>query len=312
MQWNRDLPVLLVAYKRPELARQAIQAIRRVRPSRLYFAVDGPRPDDREEARVVNRVRALATEIIDWDCEVRTLFRDENRGCALGVSEAISWFFDQERTGVILEEDCIPDPAFFNYARELLERYADDPRIMHISGNTRVRIEESATSYFFSGYPQVWGWATWRDAWRKFQMQHDDFESKLTRVLNRFDTDQERAYWEPVLRDTFSGKRDSWAYRWAFTQWLEDGLSTYPTSNMVENIGFGSDATHTGLFSETRWLQPAATDPGDLRHPESVTRRADLDQEVFDRAYSKHPLPTRLFRIARSATLSRFGHSQTG
>lgn len=293
------------------MTRLALEAVRRARPPRLYFAVDGARPEDEEEARLVGQVRELTDDLIDWDCELRTLFRDENRGCAQGVSEAISWFFDQEEAGIIVEDDCVPDPAFFRYCETLLELYRDDPQVMHISGNTRVKVEDPGTSYFFSRYPQVWGWATWRSSWQKFRMEYEDFDSVLSQVLGEFTTDEERKYWEPVLRDTFAGRRDSWAYRWAFTQWLEGGLSTYPTTNMVDNIGFGSESTHTGLLSETRWLQPPASDPGELRHPASVVLRSDLDLKVFDLAYAKQTFPTRLFRIARSITHRRFRPAKT-
>lgn len=293
------------------MTRSALKAIREVRPARLYFAVDGARSGEEEEARLVEEVRALAEELVDWDCDLKTFFREENQGCARGVSEAISWFFEQEEAGIIVEDDCVPDPAFFGYCDTLLDLYRDDQRIMHISGNTRVPIEDPGTSYFFSRYPQVWGWATWRDAWQKFRMEYDDFESVLGQVLAAFSTDAERVYWEPVLKDTFEGRRDSWAYRWAFAQWLEGGLSTYPTTNMVDNIGFGSESTHTGLFSETRWLQPPARNPGELRHPTDMTPREDLDLKIFDRAYAKQNLPTRLYRIARSITHNGFRRAKT-
>lgn len=294
------------------MTRQALEAICRARPPRLYFAVDGARAGNDEEARLVGQVRELTDGLIDWECELRTLFREENRGCARGVSEAITWFFEQEEAGIIVEDDCVPEPAFFDYCEDLLERFEDDPRVMHISGNTRVLIEDPGTSYFFSRYPQVWGWATWKSSWQKFRMQYEDFEAVLDQVLDGFSTDAERAYWDPVLRDTFAGRRDSWAYRWAFAQWLEGGLSAYPTTNMVDNIGFGTESTHTGLLSETRWLQPPASNPGDLRHPEVIEPLEDLDLKVFDLAYAKRGLPTRLYRIARSITLNRFGQAKTG
>lgn len=290
------LPVLLVAFKRPETTRRVIEAIRRVRPPRVYFAVDGPRPGSPREAELVAEVRALVDSCFDWDCQVETFFREENRGCALGVSEAISFFFRHEEAGVILEDDCVPEPDFFRYCEVLLDRYRDDPRMMHISGNSRVRIEDPGSSYFLSRYPQVWGWASWRDAWNHFEFAPAEPDRELEVVLNRFADERERKYWEKILRRTFEGKIDSWAYRWAFAIWLADGVSAYPVQNLVRNVGFGSDSTHTGPLSASRWSMPEASPLNELRHPDPPTLRKDLDLMVFERAYAKAPLPIRAGR----------------
>lgn len=299
------LPVLLVAFKRPETTRRVLESIGRVKPPRLYFAVDGARPGNPKEAERVREVQALAESCVDWDCEVKTFFREENRGCARGVSEAISFFFENEEAGVILEDDCVAEPDFFRYCEELLDRYRDDPRMMHISGSSRVEIEDPGSSYFLSRYAQVWGWATWRDAWSNFTLERD-LSQELDEVLGRFPTERERRYWEPILRRTFAGGIDSWAYRWSYAIWQADGISAYPTSNMVQNIGFGSDSTHTRAWSTSRWSMPEPVPLGEIRHPSPAVLREDLDTLVYDRAYAKSPLPIRAMRAAANLVRNRF------
>ncbi|MEO8165112.1 MAG: glycosyltransferase family 2 protein, partial [Betaproteobacteria bacterium] len=164
-------PVLIVGFNRPHTTTRVLESLRAAKPARVFFAVDGPRPDAVEDASRVDKVQSLVS-LIDWDCEVQTLFRSNNLGCKLGVSSAISWFFQQVDAGIILEDDCIAHPSFFPYVRELLGRYAVDERLLMISGNNfQADRRKPADSYYFSRYAHIWGWATWRRAW-----QHYDHE----------------------------------------------------------------------------------------------------------------------------------------
>lgn len=159
-------PVLFLVYKRPDTTRQVFEAIRQAKPPRLYIAADGPKKDLPEEAEKVKQVRDIVLSGVDWDCEVETLFRDENLGCKYGVSGGIDWFFENEEEGIILEDDTLPSQSFFWFCQELLERYKDDKRIMAISGdNFQNGIKRGACSYYFSRYNHIWGWASWRRAW---------------------------------------------------------------------------------------------------------------------------------------------------
>ena len=156
-----DIPVLLLTWRRPETTRQVIEAIRPVAPSRLYVASDGPR--NAVEARAVDATRALMTQLVDWPCQIKTRYSETNQGCQLGVSAAITWFFEHEQAGIVLEDDCVPHPDFFPYCRELLMRYWDDSRVWCISGdNFQAGVWRGEGSYYFSRYNHCWGWATWR------------------------------------------------------------------------------------------------------------------------------------------------------
>lgn len=170
-------PILFIGFNRPETSRQVFAAIRSAEPTDLYVAIDGPRVGHSDEAARVAEVRAIFDDV-DWDCEVHTLFREDNVGCRLGVSGAINWFFENVEAGIILEDDCVPSSSFFGYCEELLDRFADDTRIMHIAGyNHRPDfVWDPDYSYFFSHYGYMWGWATWRRAWAFYDVELPHFD----------------------------------------------------------------------------------------------------------------------------------------
>jgi len=164
-------PVLFLVYKRPDTTRQVFEAIRQAKPPRLYVAADGPKKNVPGEAEKVKQVREIISNGVDWDCEVKTLFRDENLGCKYGPVEGINWFFKNEEEGIILEDDTLPSQSFFWFCQELLERYKDDTRIMVISGdNFQNGITRGTCSYYFSRYNHIWGWASWRRAWKYYSV----------------------------------------------------------------------------------------------------------------------------------------------
>ena len=155
-------PVLFLIFNRPDTTKQVFSAIQKARPPRLYVAGDGPRPEQSNEAEICEIVRSIATNV-DWDCEVKTLFRDHNFGCRLAVSQAISWFFENEPEGIILEDDCLPSQSFFWFCQELLEDFRNDKQVGAICGFYSNELDyKPSASYFFSRYMRVWGWAGWR------------------------------------------------------------------------------------------------------------------------------------------------------
>ena len=241
-------PVLLVVFNRPETTRTAFAAIRAARPERLYVAADGPRPDRAGEAERCAEVRRIAT-VVDWECEVHTLFRDHNLGCKIGVSSGIDWFFANEEAGIILEDDIVPHASFFPYCEELLERYRDDTSVSMISGCSLIGDRHgSDASYVFSRYMHVWGWASWRRAWAHYDVSMKAWPSAQARQRLAQVLDGRRgaiAYWSGVFDRMARGEIDTWDYQWVFSSWIQDMVAIFPAETIVENIGFGADATHT-------------------------------------------------------------------
>lgn len=246
------IPILLIVFNRPETTRMVFDKIRQIKPAKLFIAADGPRKNRPEDIENCKKVREIIKKI-DWTCQIKTLFRDENLGCNIGVSSAISWLFQHEDEGIILEDDCVPDISFFEYCRQLLEFYKNDTRIMHISGNNFLKKPWlDKDSYYFSHYPHSWGWATWKRAWKfydeKLQCWPEVKEKKI--LKNIFNDGNAEFYWRMIIQKVYTNKIIAWDYRWTLSCWLQNGLSVIPHNNLVKNIGFGDDATNTkGLSS---------------------------------------------------------------
>ena len=237
--------VLFLVFNRLDTTKQVFEAIREAKPPRLYIAADGARVDKDGENKKVEAVREYILSNIDWDCEVKTLFRENNLGCKMAVSSAIDWFFDNEEMGIILEDDCLPSQSFFWFCEELLERYKDDMRVGQISGdNFQKGIKRGDADYYFSIYNHIWGWASWANRWEKYDVELDTItDTKF--IKNLFQNNNTKSYWLQVYENMKMKKIDTWDYQWTFTLWNNNQLTVLPNINLIENIGFGEDATHT-------------------------------------------------------------------
>jgi hypothetical protein len=241
-----DTPVLFLIFNRPESTAIVFEKIRQQKPSKLYIAADGPRKNKGGENEICDLTRRSVIEKIDWECQVKTLLRDENLGCGRAPSEAISWFFDQEDEGIILEDDCVPNESFFFFCAELLEYYRNNPKIMHISGVAlNDETKPAKTTYHFSKYAASWGWATWKRAWKQYNYQLEDAKFYSRYITSAFRDPFERMFWKTVLRSVSGHNVDVWDYQWMFAIWKADGLCVNTNYNFIVNIGFNELATHT-------------------------------------------------------------------
>ena len=242
------MAVLFLVFNRPETTSKVFRAIQDARPSRLYIASDGPRPDKIGETEIVYSVRDDLLKAIDWDCEVATLFRDGNLGCKNAVNGAIDWFFEHEEEGIILEDDCLPSPDFFHYCKVLLDRYRFDSRVAQICGcNMALVSDDFEYPYFFSKHGFIWGWATWRRAWIKndFTMEnYQQFKSSdvLSDIISRVPERRARYREFDAVKNN---EINTWDYQWSYSRYLESMYSIVPKYNLIRNIGFGESATHT-------------------------------------------------------------------
>jgi hypothetical protein len=275
-------PVLFLVFNRPEQTARVFEAIRAARPPRLYVAADGPRPDREGEAALCEEVRHIATQLA-WPGEVKTLFREKNLGCKHAVSSAITWFFEHEEQGVILEDDCLPHPDFFLFCDDLLERYANDERVAVVTGdNFQRRRHHGDAAYYFSRYNHCWGWASWRRAWNYYQGDLPFWKgwNGSPEWLKMLPDPVERRYWARIFDRVSRGEIDSWAYPWTACVWYHGGLTATPNVNLVTNIGFGPDATHT---KSTKNPYGTAVAPlGSLTYSAEVARDVAADQFTFD------------------------------
>jgi len=247
-----ETAILFLVFNRLDTTKQVFNAIKEAKPPRLYIAVDGARKNKKGEDKKVQTVKDFIISNIDWECEVKTLFRDENFGCKIAVSSAIDWFFENEEMGIILEDDCLPKQSFFWYCEELLEKYKDDMRIGQISGRNNLGEIVSDYDYEFTTGGSIWGWATWRSRWSCIDLNLDLFENiYLQNRLKDFLCDK-RSF-DGHMNAMMTIKLEivnSWAYFWGFSTKINNMLAIVPTRNMIKNIGFGSEATHTLDSSE--------------------------------------------------------------
>jgi hypothetical protein len=275
-------PVAFIIFNRPEATRRVLGEIRKARPKQLFVIADAPRPDRGEDIAKCAATRAVIDEI-DWDCEVFKNYATENLGCGLRPATGLDWVFEQVETAIILEDDCLPHPTFFPYCTELLERYRDEPRIMHISGNNfQFGRQRGNYSYFFTRYTHHWGWATWRRAWQYFDYDINKWsELRSTDWLaDLLDTPAAIAYWQQIFDEVYRGdKLHIWDYQWTFTCWLQGGLSISPQVDLVSNIGFNREGTHTIRGNEFANL-PLKSIAFPLQHPPEIIRDRAADMLV--------------------------------
>jgi len=277
-------PVVFLIFRRPDLTARVFEAIRQAQPTKLLIVADGARNE--EEAILCQETRAV-TEQIDWDCEVLRNYSDVNLGCRQRVSSGITWAFEQVEEAIILEDDCLPHPSFFSYCENLLDYYRDDDRIIAISSqNYQDRNQRTPYSYYFSKYNHVWGWATWRRAWKHWHFDPEKWIEFRDTGLIKFicDDPYEEKYWTQVFNTLFlEGKPNTWDYPWVFACWSQSGLTALPNVNLVSNIGFGSGATHT--FGDSPFANMAVEDIGEINHPPFVVRHIEGDRYTFDHHY---------------------------
>lgn len=248
---SKNIPaILIIAWRRPCTLRQVIDAIRPVAPPSLFVACDGPNPERVGELEKVAATRAVIENEIDWPCQIERLYSDVNLGCSVGPIRAITWFFEKVEEGIILEDDCVPHPDFFPYCATLLERYRHDSRVWCISGNNFQNGQwRGDGSYYFSRYNHCWGWASWRRCWQHYDASLSKWpamrDSGLLKTI--FDDPVERNYWSRIWQTTYKRTLSVtwWDYQWTFTCLANLGLTALPNRNLVSNVGFGEDATHS-------------------------------------------------------------------
>jgi len=237
--------VLFLTFNRLDVTKQVFDTIKKAKPPRLYIASDGARASVKGEDEKVKSVRDFIMSHIDWDCEVQTLFRDENLGCKYAVSGAIDWFFEQEKMGIILEDDCLPSQSFFRFCEELLIKYKDDTRIWHIGGTNPIDKEMISNSYYFSKYNRIWGWASWSRAWSHYDVNIKFWpEIKKESVIYNLLEKKEAKIFEKIFEKIYNNKIDTWDYQWFLIRLL-NSKAIIPNVNLVSNVGFNRNATHT-------------------------------------------------------------------
>ena len=291
-------PILFLIFNRPQHTSQVFAAIRAARPAKLFIAADGPRPDRLGEAELCRQCRQLV-ECIDWPCDVQTLYRKTNLGCQRAVSSAIDWFFGLVSEGIILEDDCIPNPSFFPYCAELLDKYRNQKQILSIGGSNLGYSKPIPASYGFTIFMNMWGWATWADRAHKIDYGIKKWGGISARIrlyvsLRRGQpifTLPDYAWfrrWEDIFNRTRAGTENTWDYQWLYVGFSERMYSIFPSVNLITNTGFGSAGTHTVNEQHPLACVPATDIKLPLLHPTKITNDLGYESECAMEKWNLH------------------------
>lgn len=283
LDFKLNTPVALLIFNRPDTTQRVFDAIAKAKPPKLLVVADGPRENRPGEAEKCAQTRAIIQKV-DWDCEVITHFATSNMGCKMRVSSGIDWIFEQVEEVIILEDDCLPEQSFFRFCEEMLERYRHHERVGMVSGgNLQFGKTRGTGSYYFSRYTHIWGWATWRRAWQRY-----DREMTLWPAFREqgwlealFSKTGEQAYWRHSFDAVYNGSLDTWDCQWTFAALINGMLQIVPNVNLISNIGFGPGATHTheiGIHAN----MPTQAMPFPLVHPDFVLPDPQGDQFISD------------------------------
>ncbi|MDT3403946.1 nucleotide-diphospho-sugar transferase [Mucilaginibacter terrae] len=285
--YNTLSPVLFIVFNRPDTTKIVFDAIAAVRPKALYIAADGPRQNKDGETEKCEQVRKI-TQQVTWPCKVETLYRTQNLGCKDAVSSAITWFFEQEEEGIILEDDCVPSADFFRFCDDLLAKYRDDTRVSIIGGTNLHNNQLLGNgSYYFSTMTIIWGWASWRRVWNKYDTnlscyELPEAERQLEKVL---DNQYILQNWTEIFSKLKAGEIDTWDYQFAIINYFENMVSILPNYNLISNIGHGAGATHTLNPDNAYSKIPYQQLPLKIIHPKYILPEYDADAKVLNQMF---------------------------
>ena len=280
-EFKLNTPVALLIFNRPDTTERVFNAIAKARPPKLLVVADGPRPQREGEAELCAQTRAIINRV-DWDCEVITEFADSNMGCKRRVASGIDWIFEQVEEAIILEDDCLPDLSFFRYCEEMLTRYRDNERVGMVSGgNLQFGRQRGSGSYYFSKYTHIWGWASWRRAWKHYDRDLTLWPAFRDQGLltQLFETSGEQEYWRNSFQWVHEGSLDTWDVSWTFTALTHGLLQVVPNVNLISNIGFGANATHTHVVG-VHANMPTQPIEFPLVHPRFVLADIEADRYI--------------------------------
>ncbi len=282
-------PILFLIFNRPLLTHKVFNIIRGAKPSKLFIAADGPRKNNERDDALCKEVRSIVNNV-DWKCDVKTLFREENLGCRVAITSAIDWFFNYTDAGIILEDDCLPSESFFGFCALILEKYKHDEKIMQINGNFHLhKVKDFTDSYYFSKLNGCWGWATWKRAWKEFDSNMDGYaDCKDSGCLLQYYESQGISDWmESYLDEANMQTCGIWSTQWSYAILKNNGLCINPTANLVNNIGF-IDSPTSGLHESFQAYSDFPLDSiSRMVHPKNITYDNHNDKLEFDTIITK-------------------------
>jgi len=287
------IPILFIIFNRPDTTQKVFDEIKKIKPKQLFVIADGARND--REWEECNKARDIINQV-DWNCEVHKNYSDKNLGCKIRISSGLDWFFNNIEEGIVLEDDCVPHQSFFRYCEELLVKYRDNRKVMSISGdNFQDNHWRGSESYYFSNYFHCWGWATWRRAWKYYNVKMETFPEfkKQEKIKTVFRKKETQLYWGNIFNNTYHNLVDAWSYQYMYAILNEKGVNIVPNTNLVSNIGSNKSSRETIIPNKiTNKKTPVAKElPFPILHPKfiKINKRSDnyTDKHLFRRKREK-------------------------
>lgn len=296
----------MVIFNRPETTRQVFETVRKMNPEKLFVIADGPRKDHPDDFAKCKETRSII-DGVDWPCEVYRKYSDDNLGCCKNPWMGFKWVFSQTERAIVLEDDIIADPSFFQFCDDMLERYADNPRVMSINGTNYAGHTQCDTSYFFSRYIIPWGWASWSRTWEHYDIDMKRWADPEVQKSVKARLTSSQFMVKNAMYSHYMNQGDHstvWDLQYEFSILSNDGLVVVPKDNLVTNIGFGEDATHTSKSSENDTIQ-SNTMHFPLIHPDLLEPNEQFDSLLYQKLYNGSRI-TQLKRMVKSVLKMKF------
>ncbi len=278
-----NIPILLISFNRPEHTQRVFEEIKKQKPKQLFVFQDGARDGNIADIEKCASVRAIFKDPLEWDCDLKTYYSNENLGCGRGPASGISWFFENVEQGIIIEDDAIPAPDFFEYAKELLIRYKDNTNVKIIGSMQIDGKSYGNASYYFSMMNRtLCAWATWKRTWSEFDYYLSNIsQTDLKNALKSYHvTQREREYWCECLKKIHKDRlnESSWDIQLLILIWMNHGVGICPNVNLSTNIGFDQYGTHT-INTDSKAANLEVENILPLKHPSNIKiyRSADLN-----------------------------------
>ena len=281
MEDQYKIPIGFFTFNRLDTTMQVFESIRAIKPAKLYLVSDGARASRPGEELKVQEVRQYLESHVDWPCEVKKNYAPQNMGCKKRMASGITWLLENEEMAIILEDDVKPSQDFFQFEKEMLEKYRDNERVMLVSGFKYLNQYPIKESYTFSNHSMIWGWGTWRRAWKYYDIDIKSWKKRkkdgsLRKYFNFWGYRVISRHFDSVYNHT----RDTWDYQWSYTVYENEGLSIVPKVNMIENLGFNrEDAAHTTGGTNLSFALSNMEFP--LVHPQKIEANKDYDSKYL-------------------------------
>lgn len=274
-----NIPILFIVFNRADTTKKVFAKIKELQPKQLFIAADGPRKDVASDVVNCIKVKEIIKDI-DWECNCKHLFHEKNLGCRVAVSSSISWFFSQIDKGIILEDDCLPNNSFFSFMRNMLQKYQNVKQVFQVNGVNWLPNFRSKNDYFFTKYPAIWGWATWKDRWMLYENEMSGLNSYINSgyYRSRITSSYERKYHENTFRKAI--KIDSWDYIWKYTIFKNNGICLTPRLNLIKNLGFGETSTHTTNIDSWQAKMSTFEMSNLLKQPKNISVNRGYDRKM--------------------------------